>query len=112
MHLIRLKKRKSFTLLTHKGLKRVHPAFVLQAYPNQFPETRLGFTVSKKNGGAVQRNRIKRRLKEAARFIFPSFARPGYDYVLIGRRAAASLPFEQLKKEMADALQNDSLYTK
>ena len=50
----------------------------------------VGFTCSKKVGNAVARNRAKRRLREAARHVLPALARPGWDYVLIGRRDATA----------------------
>ena len=57
---------------------------------------RVGFTVSKKVGNAVERNRVRRRLREVVRLAPPAPMRPGHDYVLIGRRAALDLPFERL----------------
>jgi ribonuclease P protein component len=51
-------------------------------------DPRFGFTVTKKIGGAVVRNRVRRRLKEAVRALPPGLARPGHDYVLIARAGA------------------------
>ena len=65
---------------------------------------RAGFTVTKKLGGAVTRNRIKRRLREAARLTLPGLAEPGRDYVLIGRAAGLERPFSSLQNDIRTAL--------
>jgi len=65
---------------------------------------RLGFTVTKKLGGAVTRNRIKRRLREAARLTVPELAEPGRDYVLIGRASGLDRPFSSLQNDIRTAL--------
>ena len=65
---------------------------------------RLGFTVTKKVGNAVVRNRAKRRLREAARAVLPLYATPGYDYVLIGRDATLTRPFSSLVEDLKLAL--------
>jgi ribonuclease P protein component len=65
---------------------------------------RLGFTCTKKLGNAVVRNRIRRRIKEAARLVMEEVARPGFDYVLIGRASAENRAFEALKKDIISAV--------
>src|SRR5262249_1397214 len=65
---------------------------------------RVGFTVSKKVGSAVERNRVRRRLREIVRLSAEAELRSGHDYVLIGRRAALSLPFERLNEDFKGAL--------
>ena len=66
------------------------PGFLVQARNRRDGATtvRLGFTCSKKIGNAVARNRAKRRLREVARAVLPGLARPGWDYVLVGRPGA------------------------
>lgn len=67
---------------------------------------RVGFTCSKKVGNAVARNRAKRRLREIARLELPLHGRPGWDYVLIGRReVTASRDFAKLRADLAAALE-------
>ncbi|MEZ5896754.1 MAG: ribonuclease P protein component [Parvularculaceae bacterium] len=100
-----LRKRPDF-LKAQSGLKSGAPGFLLAraSAPNALGETRLGFTVTRKIGNAVVRNRVKRRLREASRRVFPDFAEPGFDYVLIARAAAAARPFELLLDDMKRAL--------
>lgn len=80
------------------------PGFVLQALRtesvNQGRPPRFGFTVTKKIGNAVVRNRIRRRLKEAVRLSAEGQAERDTDYVLIGRRAALTLPFDRLTTDL------------
>lgn len=64
---------------------------------------RFGFTVTKKTGNSVERNRIRRRLREAVRRMAPLDAKPGFDYVLVGRRDALQLPFLDLTSDLAAA---------
>lgn len=67
---------------------------------------RVGFTCSKKVGNAVARNRAKRRLREVARLVLPTYGRAGWDYVLVGRHGAtATLPFSQLRADLIRALE-------
>lgn len=64
---------------------------------------RFGFTITKKLGGAVERNRIRRRLKAAIASIAADLAKPGHDYVIVARQPALTQPFDVLKKELEDA---------
>src|SRR5213079_3730068 len=84
----RLPNRRDF-LRVQAGRRCAMPGFVLQAAPvpadSPQPVARVGFTVSRKVGNAVARNRVRRRLREIARQIIPEQARPDLDYVLVGR---------------------------
>ncbi len=82
------------------------PGFVLQArYRGDEGPPRAGFTCSKKVGGAVARNRAKRRLREIARLDLSVGARPGWDYVLIGLRdRTAGRDFTALRSDLSRAL--------
>lgn len=66
---------------------------------------RFGFTITRKVGNAVVRNRIRRRLKEALRALEPGLARDGYDYVLIARAPVCDHPFDGLKDVLRAAFE-------
>ncbi len=68
------------------------------------PAMRLGITVTKKIGGAVVRNRMKRRFRALAREILPEAGIAGADHVLIGRAGGVERPFAELKAELEKAL--------
>jgi ribonuclease P protein component len=68
------------------------------------PSIRLGITVTKKIGGAVVRNRMKRRFRALAREILPTSGIKGADHVLIGRAGGVERPFVDLSAELAKAL--------
>lgn len=89
-----------------KAGKRAHVApFLLQARARDDGEPpRIGITVTRKVGGAVVRNRIKRRLKHAIGRIEGLGFQPGYDYVLIARALSFSVPFERLTGALDMAL--------
>jgi len=65
---------------------------------------RVGFTVTKKIGGAVVRNRMKRRFRALAREILPTKGVAGADHVMIGRAKGVEREFSQLRSELASAL--------
>jgi ribonuclease P protein component len=65
---------------------------------------RIGFTVSRQVGNAVERNRVRRRLREMVRLSQGGGMHDGHDYVLIGRRAALAVPFGQMRQELDAAL--------
>ncbi|GLS22292.1 ribonuclease P protein component [Labrys miyagiensis] len=69
----------------------------------QSDEPRVGFTVTKKEGGAVERNRIRRRLREAVRLSGALHARDGHDYVVVGRHSALGASFATIVDEMIAA---------
>jgi ribonuclease P protein component len=100
-----LRKRADFLAL-RAGRRSPTQAFLLLARPNEAAGkgARIGLTVTKKLGGAVIRNRIRRRLRAAAREVFPRFAEPGCDYALIARPGAYDRKFTALLDDMKRAL--------
>jgi ribonuclease P protein component len=101
----RLKRRADFLKAAAKGRKAATPGLVLQALPrdDQGP-VRLGFTVTRKIGNAVTRNRTRRRLKEAARAVLAHCEVAGVDLVLIGREATRTRDFADLQQDVRRAL--------
>ena len=108
----RLRKRRDF-LAAAKSKKAARRAFVLQARRRGDEDApRFGFTVSKRVAAkAVERNRIRRRLKEAVRQVAPGRAQSGTDYVLIGRRAALNEPFTDIAAALHVALRETASAT-
>lgn len=101
----RLKRRADFLLVAGTRRKYVTPAFVLQARArDDAPQVRIGFTATKKIGGSVQRNRARRRLREAARATLSTSATPGSDYVLVARAAALTHPYASIITDLRKAL--------
>jgi ribonuclease P protein component len=116
MAAIEILKRRADFLRLKNGRRHSTAAFVLQAMPRD--ETgradacaRFGFTVSdhaiaartpdgRKHGGAVKRNRARRRLKEAVRLLAAGHAKPGFDYVVVGRFNALTRDFADLLADM------------
>ena len=101
----RLKKRADF-LACAQAPACAKGAVVIQARPGGDDRelVRAGFTATKRIGGAVQRNRAKRRMREAARLLLPEFARPGFDYVFIARGGVTTRPWVRLLDDVKTAL--------
>jgi ribonuclease P protein component len=100
----RLRQRADF-LAAATGSRAPASGFVLQALQRREDgPVRVGFTVSKKVGNAVERNRVRRRLREVVRLSQAAPMQAGHDYVLIGRRAALRMPFERLVEDFSRAL--------
>ena len=101
----RLKKRSEFVAVAKAGERYVTPAFIVQAYKRPLEGScRVGITASRKVGGAVERNRAKRRLRALIRAIFPNAGYPRIDYVLIARQEALKRNFALMEKELETAL--------
>jgi ribonuclease P protein component len=102
--------RRADYLRAAKGRKLATPSCVVQALLREADGqdagagARVGFTATRKIGGAVVRNRAKRRLREAARLLLPRLGRPGVDYVFIARQETAVRPWPSLLDDVERAL--------
>ena len=101
----RLKKRAEFLRVAAKGRKVQAPGLVLQALRRvDAGPARVGFTVTKKVGNAVVRNRTRRRLREAVRLVLAAESPRGVDLVLIGREGTRARAFAALQDDLRRAL--------
>jgi ribonuclease P protein component len=104
--LVTISKRSDF-LAANSGLRTTTPGFILlvRDRKDSDPAMRVGFTVTKKIGGAVVRNRMKRRFRALAREIVPAKGFTGADHVMIGRAKGIERDFGLLRSELASALE-------
>jgi len=100
----RLRQRADF-LAVANGARASAAAFVVQSRPrDDGGPIRVGFTVTRKNGTATERNRIRRRLRELVKRMDGVSLRPHSDYVLVGRRAALTRDFSTMLEDLRAAL--------
>ncbi|CAN5281577.1 ribonuclease P protein component [soil metagenome] len=88
-----------------QGSSSARGAVMIQRRPREgFSDIGVGFTATKKIGGAVVRNRAKRRLRETARALLPLLGEPGHDYVFVARTGTPDRPWERLVDDVKSAL--------
>ena len=116
-----LRQRREFVNVAKKGRKYAAPGLVLQALNRLNDQrrnykiatgsgVRIGFTVTRKVGNAVVRNRVRRRLRAAASQIASKHVKGNFDLVLIGRAGTKKRNFEELKQDLLKALKHIGAY--
>jgi ribonuclease P protein component len=100
----RLKRRQDFVAAARASYAAMPGMVVQMRLRGDDGPPRVGFTATKKIGNAVVRNRVKRRLRELARLKLEALARPGHDYVLIGRAPTVERAYAELEKDFNSAL--------
>jgi ribonuclease P protein component len=104
----RLRETSRFVAVRKEGRSVAHPLLVLGYLPNDTSVSRFGFAVSRRVGGAVERNRVKRLLREAIRRRLGSI-RPGYDVVFVARPPVRTADFRQVDDAVARLLSRAQL---
>ena len=108
MKIISLKQNRDFKRLYNKGKSIVTPYFIVYYSYNKYKQTRLGITATKKIGGAVERNRCRRIIKEAFRQILPGI-NGTYDFVIVSRARLVNSNSNTILKILSSALESNRL---
>lgn len=104
-----LKKNKEFQRVYRSGKSCGARSVVLIYRRAGHGSVRVGFSVSKKVGNAVMRNKVKRRMREAFRLMIPQ-VKKGYNYVFVARESAAGESYHSLEKSMAYLLKKSGQF--
>jgi ribonuclease P protein component len=107
----RLRRNQDFQRVRRLGQSRTNPMAVLAFLPNNLEHSRVGFVVSKRIGGAVQRNRIKRQMREAVRLQWAAL-KPGFDLVFIARQPVKMMPYAEMAQTIKHLLKSAGLLCK
>ena len=99
-----IKKRIDFVKVSEKGKKFFTQGFILQKYKRDFSSkentARVGFTITKKIGNAVVRNKIKRRFREIIKEVLNNYLKKNYDYVIIANKKSLVMNYKELKNDV------------
>lgn len=106
---IRLRRSADVKRVYDEGKSWAHPLLVLIVRPNELGFSRVGVTASRKVGGAVERNRVKRLLREAARLLYPEFETRGWDVMLIARPRLVEVNEAEVERALLSLLDRAGL---
>lgn len=102
----RLRRERDFNSVYQRGRAWSNQVLAVRVLPNDLPESRFGFAAGKRVGGAVVRNRVKRRLREAVRSLGPA---GGWDVVIVARPAAAEATYIGLHAALTSLLRRAAI---
>lgn len=105
----RLKKRKEFNYIFKKGQSYSSNCLVLVNIKSKLNNYKVGFSVGKKVGNAVVRNKIKRRIKEAVYF-YRNNIKNGYNYIFTAKQNSSEVKFEEIKQNVLYLLKKSNSY--
>lgn len=105
---LRLRRDEDFLRVRREGRTYAHPLLIMALVPNHLPHNRYGIITTRRLGSAVARNRVKRRIREAARHWHSRIAQ-GYDVIVIPRPPALTCPYPELLEAMAVGLRRANL---
>ena len=106
---IRLRHSRDVQRVYDEGRSLAHPLLVMIVLPNDVDLSRVGVTASRRVGGAVERNRAKRLLREAARHLYPEFQSKGWDVMLIARPQLVNASEREVEKALSTLLERAGL---
>ena len=92
-----LRRSADFEALQRSGTRKAHPLLVVRLAPNGLPRTRVGFSTGRRLGGAVVRNRVRRRLREIVRHLAPRI-QPGWDVLIQARPGSTQASYAELRE--------------
>jgi len=103
-----IKKRIDFVKVSKKGKKFFTQGFILQKYKRDFSSkentARVGFTITKKVGNAVVRNKIKRRFRAIIKEVLNNYLKKNYDYVIIANKKSLVMNYKELKNDVVKVI--------
>ena len=106
---LRLRHRNDFKRLREQGRSWTGAGLLLSVLPNHLPHNRYGFVVGKRLGNAVQRNRLRRRLREAMRSL-DSHLQQGHDLVIVGRQGSNTKSYWDLRETLITLVRRAGLW--